>query len=98
MNWLRKSIIRWLQGSPNKLMEAAVNIAPAVDATKFQPDATCSITMHKAINGTVLQFRNFVPDAKHVFDGSWRTELYVLKDGESVHDALATMLVHQKLK
>ena len=65
------------------------------DVETSSPDQT-GISMSNAINGKVLTLRTYHPNRKsngmHV-QSDWVTELYVIKEGESLTEALTMLLV-----
>lgn len=52
------------------------------------------INMHKAINGKVLEIAT--PSTQRHHD--WDIESYIVTEGESLHDALATLLLAKGIK
>ncbi len=60
-------------------------------------DAT-NITIHNALNGKVLTLRTYQPGKNHTLRSDWVTEFYVLKEGESLPDAITMLLLLKGLK
>jgi len=58
------------------------------------------ISITSAINGRVLMLRSYQPNRKNVprVHSDWLTEYYVLKDGESLTEALTMLLVTKGLE
>lgn len=80
--WVRD----WLNGGPPKLRMSEVN-------TVEQPqESAVQISISSAINGKVLTLRTYQP-SKHHTRSDWLTELYLVGDGESLTDALTTLLL-----
>lgn len=52
------------------------------------------INMHKAINGRILEIAT--PSVQRHHD--WDIESYIVTEGESLHDALATLLLAKGIK
>ena len=50
------------------------------------------IAISSAINGRVLTLRTYQP-SKHHTRSDWLTELYIVKDGESLTEALTMLLL-----
>jgi len=55
------------------------------------------ISIAEAINGRVLTIRTYRPNNAQ-YSGNWTSELYVLKEGESLPDALTMLLLMKGLK
>jgi hypothetical protein len=64
-----------------------------------QPDGV-QISITSAINGKVLTLRSYQPNRKNVpqVHSDWLTEYYVLKDGESLTEALTMLLITKGLE
>ena len=81
--WLRE----WLMGDGVKLRGADVETSSS--------DQT-GISISNAINGKVLTLRTYQPNrtsnSRHV-QSDWVTEYYVIKEGESLTEALTMLLV-----
>lgn len=82
--WIRN----WLMGDGVKLGSRAID-------TDGQPEQT-GISISNAINGKVLTLRTYQPNrtsnGRHV-QSDWVTEYYVIKEGESLTEALTMLLV-----
>lgn len=65
--------------------------------TDVSPEQGTQISIAEAINGRVLTIRTYRPNNSQ-FSGNWTVELYVLKDGESLPDALTMLLLMKGLK
>lgn len=85
--WVRDWL--WRQDAPvmasNRVME--------VDG---QPEGA-QISIAEAINGRVLTIRTYRPNNAQ-YAGNWISEYYVLKDDESLPDALTMLLLMKGLK
>jgi hypothetical protein len=88
------SIKQWIR---NWLMDDQPKLARATDI-ESQPDQT-GISISNAINGKVLTLRTYQPNrvARNVHS-DWVTEYYVLKDGESLTEALTMLLMMRGVK
>jgi hypothetical protein len=81
-SWIRN----WLHSDGLKLRTNAVVEAEAMSENSVQ------IGINHAINGRVLSVRTYQPTTKsHRPD--WITEMYVIKEGESLTDALTMLLM-----
>jgi hypothetical protein len=86
-----KSLIRnWLHSGG-----IALNSRPEVVETSAENGTQISIA--EAINGRVLTIRTYRPNNAQ-YSSNWTNELYVLKDGESLPDALTMLLLMKGLK
>lgn len=93
MSWLKNKVRNWLNSdnmmsAPEKAYSGQVT--PAREANPV-------LQLIKAVNGTVVQCQFYRPSTKLHGDSSWETDYYVLKDGESVAEAVAVLLVKHKL-
>ena len=86
MRWLKNKVRNWLNSDGN--------IAQPVHVSR---DTAPTIQLLKAMNGNIVQCQFFRPSAKLHGDSSWETVYYVLKEGDSVPDAVAALLVNHKL-
>lgn len=84
--WIRN----WLMGDGVKLRGADVETSSS--------DQT-GISISNAINGKVLTLRTYQPNrvAKNVHS-DWVTEYYVIKEGESLTEALTMLLITKGLE
>lgn len=89
---IRNVIRRWLLGpdpsqicSQDKVLGAAYGSGPRPDVP-----ATVRVEVMEAVNGRVLNVGVYKPNP-HGPD--WTFTLYVVRDGEALPDAIATMLV-----
>lgn len=102
MSWLRRRILRWLEGENQK--EAGVNMA--IPYASVSHDADFRVAIHKAENGTIIEFLQ--SSAINYSQGnlsigvqpkSASSKRYiVVAEGESVADAIVTALVRSKLQ
>ena len=60
--------------------------------TDSSPEQGTQISINEAINGRVLTIRTYRPNGTQ-FSGSWTMEYYVIKDGESLTEALTMLLM-----
>lgn len=95
MSWLKNKIRRWLESDGINIAE---DRAYAPQPATYGDSPQTTVQMLRAMNGTVLILHTPVTAVlgKGPARGSGTT-LYVLKDGESVQDAVATLLVKARL-
>jgi hypothetical protein len=94
MRWLKNKIRRWLESDGINIVEDRPYAAPHNN----MGDTQTSVQMFKAMNGTVLVLHSQNTSGKNlVSNRSNNPTMYVLKDGESVQDAVATLLVKARL-
>ena len=85
-SWIRD----WLHDDrPQIVRTADVTAEPSNDAT--------NITIHNALNGKVLTLRTYRPNNSQ-YASNWSNEFYVLKEGESLPDAVTMLLLLKGLK
>ena len=83
---IKKWIRDWLRdGPPTLRMSEASTVEHA-------QEAGVQISINSAINGRVLTLRTYQPSKHHVRN-DWLTELYIVKDGESLTEALTMLLL-----
>ena len=87
---IRSWIRNWLNGEGLALRANRVE-------TDVSPEQGTQISIAEAINGRVLTIRTYRPNNAQ-FSSNWSMELYVLKDGESLPDALTMLLLMKGLK
>ncbi len=93
MNWLRKRIVNWLNKS-SLTCTADAPLQAVVDNNPNPGDFNLSVM--QAMNGKVIQIRSYNP---HPGPGSdWRTELYIVAEGEKLTDALAMLMIAKNLE
>jgi hypothetical protein len=81
---VKKWIRDWLNSGPKLIMsEGTVEQAQ---------EHGVQISINSAINGRVLTLRTYQPSKHHV-RSDWLTELYIVKDGESLTEALTMLLL-----
>ena len=82
---IRQWIRNWLHSDdglkPSRVIE-----------TDSSPEQSTQISITSAINGKVLAIRTFQPTKNH-HRSDWVTEHYVIKEGESLTDALTMFLI-----
>jgi hypothetical protein len=82
--WIRN----WLMGDG-----VGLKVSSRPIDTDGQPDQT-GVSISNAINGKVLTLRTFQPNrAARNVHSDWVTEYYVIKEGESLTEALTMLLV-----
>lgn len=80
---IKRWIRNWLHSDEVKVSRADV-AEPTVNDT--------SISINNAINGKVLTLRTYQPSKSHS-RSDWVTEYYVIKEGESLTEALTMLLI-----
>lgn len=88
MNWLKRKIRNWLNSEQDyKISAATVDSGP--DPSNF------NLTIMPAMNGKVIQIRTFQPQRN---GPDWKTEYYIVPDGEKLTDAVAVLLMAKNLE
>jgi hypothetical protein len=88
------SIKRWIR---NWLLNENVTLSNRVEVDEKAQEHGTQISIADAINGRVLTIRTYRPtNAQYV--SNWISEYYVLKDDESLPDALTMLLLMKGLK
>lgn len=92
------SIRRWIRNWLNS-EDSVLKLGRSEAVESSQPDGV-QISITKAINGKVLTLRSYQPNRKNVpqIHSDWLTEYYVIKDGESLTDALTMLLITKGLE
>jgi hypothetical protein len=95
MSWLKRKLRRWLNsGDEISIEESRVYAAPHNSMGESQT----SVQMFRAMNGTVLVLHSQNTLGKNLVGVRQSgPTMYVLKEGESVQDAVATLLVKARL-
>lgn len=92
-NLLRKFILWTLNSGEQKMMQAAVSIDS--ESTPTAADSKLRLGFIKAMNGTIVE----VSVHKHNPHGpDWKHELYIVRDGESLNDAIKVILATKALE
>lgn len=95
MSWLKRKLRRWLN-SDNEI--SIDSDRPYASPHNNMGETQTSVQMFKAMNGTVLVLHSHVASPnKSLIPRQAGPTMYVLKDGESVQDAVATLLVKARL-
>ena len=96
MNWLKRTIRRWL--NPDIELTVGEDRVYASQAHHNMGETQTSVQMFRAMNGTVLVLHTQNTLGKNIV-GSRQAgpTIYVLKEGESIQDAVATLLVKARL-
>jgi hypothetical protein len=83
------SIKRWIR---NWLLNDNVTLSARSEvADTSPPEQGAQIYISEAMNGRVLTIRTYKP-INPQYGNNWISELYVLKDGESLTEALTMLL------
>lgn len=95
MNWIKRTIRRWLNADIEiNISEDRAYAAPHHNMGETQT----SVQMFRAMNGTVLVLHTQATSPnKSMVSRQAGPTIYVLKEGESVQDAIATLLVKARL-
>ena len=94
MGWIKKKLRNWLAQDEISIDETRAYAAPHNNMGETQT----SVQMFRAMNGTVLVLHSQNTMGKNLVGGRQSgPTMYVLKEGESVHDAVATLLVKARL-
>ena len=96
MMWFKRILWNWVREVSEH--ESKMSQPVAVNSTGIANDGHPSIKLVTAINGTVLQYTSFTPDKRHPFYGTHNVQNYVLKEGDDLVAAIATILMNEKLK
>lgn len=93
MSWLKKKLRNWLNSEIELSIEPDRGYSTAGNS---MGDIHTTVQMFKAMNGTVLILHTPRTVNKNTIGPSMPT-MYVLKEGESIQDAVATLLVKARL-
>jgi len=88
------SIKRWIR---NWLNSDGIALSARVEVDDRAQEHGAQISISEAINGRVLTIRTYRPNNAQ-YAGNWISEYYVLKDDESLPDALTMLLLMKGLK
>ncbi len=89
------SIRRWIRNWLHNDGGAVISRTAEVDERVQEHGAHISIA--EAINGKVLTLRTYRPSNAQ-YASNWSSEFYVLKEGESLPDAITMLLLLKGLK
>lgn len=92
MSWIKRAIRNWLNS------DNYIEAAPLRSSSNMNMHNAPQVSCIKAMNGTVLQLQHYKPSSKLHGDSTLEVSFYVLKDGESVPEAVAALLVNYKLE
>jgi hypothetical protein len=82
------SIKRWIR---NWLHSDGAALISRTNDVEGSPEHGVQISINEAMNGRVLTIRTYRPNNPQ-YGNNWISELYVLKDGESLTEALTMLL------
>jgi hypothetical protein len=92
-NLLRKFILWTLNSGEQKMMQAKISIDS--ESTSTAAESKLRLGFIKAMNGTIVE----VSTHKHNPHGpDWKHELYIVRDGESLNDAIKVILATKALE
>ena len=83
---IKRWIRNWLMNEDIKLGRSETNLV------EDSHEHGAQIYINEAINGRVLTIRTYRPNNPQ-YGNNWVSELYVLKDGESLTEALTMLLM-----
>jgi len=88
------SIKSWIRNWLNSEESSVTKARRAIETDSHASDQT-GISISNAINGKVLTLRTYQPNRRNVpqVHSDWVTEYYVIKEGESLTEALTMLLV-----
>jgi hypothetical protein len=96
MSWLKKKLRNWLRDDEISISEDRLTASTAPHHNMGETQT--SVQMFRAMNGTVLVLHSQNTLGKNLVVGRQPgPTIYVLKEGESVQDAVATLLVKARL-
>jgi len=97
MGWIKKKLRNWLAADEISIAEDRAYATMAAPQHNMGETQT-SVQMFRAMNGTVLVLHTQNTLGKNIV-GSRQAgpTIYVLKEGESIQDAVATLLVKARL-
>lgn len=93
MSWLKNKLRRWLNSDDSVCIPED---RPYATAANSMGDASLSVQMFKAMNGSVLVLYPPPSATKHLINQN-KPSIYILKEGENIQDAVATLLVKARL-
>lgn len=92
MNWLRKRIVNWL----NRPEEVAAQMLSSGNVCSEATPGDFNMSFFQAMNGKVIQIRTYHPHKNPGPD--WKTEYYIVPDGERITDALTVLMIAKNLE
>jgi hypothetical protein len=91
MNWLKRKIRNWLDSDKLQTSRGYAEVAQPE-----QPDSNnFSLSIMPAMNGKVIQIRTYQFQSR---GPDWKTEYYVVPDGERLTDAVTILLMAKNLE
>lgn len=93
MRWLKQKLRNWL--APDEINIGEDRPYATAAPHNNMGESYTSVQMFKAMNGTVLVL--FAPPSRGLGSRQTNPSMYVLKEGESIQDAVATLLVKARL-
>jgi hypothetical protein len=99
MMWFKKLLRRWMmEASRDSRNPSRDSILEALAGNKthnqMAGDAQLTVALRKAINGHILEMGVYASNPR---GPDWTYTHFVLTEGESVPDAIAALLVNQRL-
>lgn len=91
MNWIKRAIRNWLNSDELQKSRAYTDVA-----SPEQPDpSNFNLSVMPAMNGKVIQIRTYQPQTR---GPDWRTEYYLVPEGERLTDAVTVLLMAKNLE
>lgn len=91
MNWLKHKIRNWLNSAEDCV--AKLNSTPHV--TEVADPANFTLSILPAMNGKVINIRTYQPQRN---GPDWKSEFYIVPDGEKLTDAVTVLLMAKNLE
>lgn len=88
MSWLRRKLYNWL-------MEVGKQQLVASPDVHSEEPANFNMTVMNAMNGKLVQIRTYQPQRN---GPDWKTEYYLVPDGERLTDAVSMLLIAKNLE
>lgn len=86
-----KNLIARLIGNPSPKLRGLREIAPSVVDDRPDTSMARTFTIHEALNGQFIRFNRY--KYNHGKSDEYESCVYIVKDGETLVDAISTVLV-----
>ena len=90
MSWLRRKVYNWLMA----VGKDEVSRLSSPEVSSEEPN-NFNMTIMNAMNGKVIQIRTYQPQTR---GPDWRTEYYIVPEGERLSDAVSILLMAKNLE
>lgn len=94
MMWFKKLLLRWVSDAQRDRDSTPEPPLAVKGSNTLNGDTALSVTIRKATNGHILELGKFVPNPR---GPDWTYTHYLLLEGESLQDAIAVLLVNERL-